>query len=704
MFYPIENGSVFEVQDNAFGFVYECQLPPVGYGKNIMTGEIEKTDILQRSNIPEEQYFQRIPLPIDYKAKRKVEQERQKIDKFYVDPYLEDFRTQDWHRRLCGVWFICFNEELGVSEPIYLTGQHWMYLNWWIYQGKYMDYREPDRETFYVVSYCQEDPKNLGLNELTQRKSGKTGRSGLVAYERTSRLANHHCGIQSKSDTDGFTMFKKAVVHPWRKLPHFYRPIYDLMKGDDPNELRFFATSRRGAQALEEDESEEALESFMDYGTSDEGFYDGPELQTWISDESGKTRRNVSIKERFRVVRESREDTGGDIENFFWSTTTVEVEKDEAENEEFQEFTAQSNPLVRDDNGMTLSGYYTIFQPCTKYMYFSKYGRPDQKKALEYIMNRRRKLEEAGDLRGLSSYKRKKPITFKEAFSADGEFALYNPELINRQIDNIQWTDKFTELGDLLWDGGYRVKRPVVKADGSIEYVPNKLNWVDNAVNGKFERVKGWEPKEPNKVYFNNGNYMPNNNFAHRVGCDPFKYDKTKDKRRSNCAAFAYQLADPLFPSDKFADMFTLRYAQRPDSTRLANEEVLKMGWWCGCEILFERNVNHWKNDFQDWECAGFLMWMPDEVEPGIITAGNAVQTICNFTEAYINEFIEKVYFKTLLKRETGWLGFKVEDTEKFDEPMAAGITLVAVKGNPAIRNNQYTVDINDWFGRKKVG
>jgi len=228
------------------------------------------------------------------------------------------------------------------------------------------------------------------------------------------------------------------------------------MKGDDPNELRFFATSRRGQQALEEDESEEALESFIDYGTSDEGFYDGPELQTWISDESGKTRRNVSIKERFRVVRESREDTGGDIENFFWSTTTVEVEKDEAENEEFQEFTAQSNPLIRDDNGMTLSGYYTIFQPCTKYMYFSKYGRPDQKRALEYINNRRRKLEEAGDLRGLSSYKRKKPITFKEAFSADGEFALYNPELINRQIDNISWTTGFTELGDLLWEDGYR--------------------------------------------------------------------------------------------------------------------------------------------------------------------------------------------------------------------------------------------------------
>jgi hypothetical protein len=31
--------------------------------------------------------------------------------------------------------------------------------------------------------------------------------------------------------------------------------------------------------------------------------------------------------------------------------------------------------------------------------------------------------------------------------------------------------------------------------------------------------------------------------------------------------------------------------------------------------------------------------------------------------------------------KESGWLGFKVEDTEKFDEPMAFGITMIAVKG-----------------------
>jgi hypothetical protein len=39
----------------------------------------------------------------------------------------------------------------------------------------------------------------------------------------------------------------KAVVQPWQKLPDFFRPVFDTMKGDAPkDELRFFATSKRG--------------------------------------------------------------------------------------------------------------------------------------------------------------------------------------------------------------------------------------------------------------------------------------------------------------------------------------------------------------------------------------------------------------------------------------------------------------------------
>lgn len=707
MFYPIENGSVYEIPDNAFGFIYKCQLPPIGYGVNSTTGELEETDVIKRSEIPEEQYWERYKLPNDYKEKRKAEEERQAFDRYYFDPYLEKIRQQEWKRRLCGIWFWNYNPKTKESSPVYITGVHYLYITYWKFQGKFMDFRINDMEFWYIVKYMEADPNCLGINEITKRKLGKTAKLGCWLYERTSRMENSHAGFQSKTDPDAAEVMLKAIVLPWQKLPHFFRPIYDTMKGDEPSELRFFHTSRRGSSADKERNQEDALESWIDYGASGESVYDGPELDSYGSDEAGKTKKPVNIKERQNVVRYCAEIDGEFKHRKQIYTTTVEIEEDkngnlEEENYDFLELTTMSNPLERDDNGRTMSGLYTYFLPAQLGMYFDKYGYPNTDKAIIYLNNTRKKYEEEKKLRELSSFKRKNPMTFKEAFSADGSQTLYNPELLNRQLEAISWTNKFTEFGNLKWKDGFKVKRP--NPNIPDEYIPNEVYWEADP-KGKFEKIVGWFPQNPNKVFQMGATYFPNNNFGMRIGCDPFKYDKTKDKRRSNCAAFAYQIPDKIFKTE-YDDMFVLRYAFREESTREANEDILKMAWWCGCEVLFERNINHWKNDFGDWECAGFLTWLPGEVEPGIITTGNAatsaVQVICNYTEAYINEFIGKVYFKSLIRKETGWLGFKVEDTEKFDEPMAAGITLISVKG--AMRKNRSEpLNISDFFPKRKV-
>lgn len=706
MFHPIPNGTLYEVPDNAFGFIFKCYLPPIGYGVSSKSGKVLPTEILKRSEIPEEQYWERPILPRDFKERRNKEKATQRIDKDFVDPSLEEIRVREWKRRIRGVWFWNYNPTLKKSECVYITGLNYLYITYWRFQGKYMDFRIPDRDLFYVIEYCMQDPDCLGINELTKRKNGKTARVGCWCYERASRLKFHHGGLQSKSDKDAEQAFKKAFVQPWQKLPDFFKPRYDLMKGEEPSEIRFFPTARRGSTILEEDnENEEPLESFIDYMPSTEGAFDGPELHSYVSDEAGKTKKPVDIKERQNITRFCTE-IDGEMKGKHYYTTTVEVEKGEEENYEFQEMTANSNPLDRDENNRTGTGLYTYFLPAPKGMMFDdRYGYPNEVRANQFLSNTIKSYEAKGDTRGLSSFKRKNPRSFKEAFSADGEYALYNPELLNRQLDNIQWTTKFTERGDLKWKDGFRVKKPFELPNGTTDYTPSAVYWEANP-NGKFEKVATWFPAEPNKVYHRGISYMPNNSFEYKIGCDPFKYDKTKDKRRSNCAAYAYKIPDPLFKSE-FDDMFVLKYAFREESTRAANEDVLKMAWWLGSDVLFERNVNHWKNDFRDWECAGFLAWVPDEVEPGIITStgqNSGVQVICNYTEAYINEHIEKVYFKSLIRKETGWLGFKVEDTEKFDECMAAGITLIAVKGVAKNRadQNQFT-DIGKYFRMNKV-
>lgn len=688
-----------DISDNAFGFVYRCHLPKIGYGINASNGLMQETDILPASEIPTEHFWIRPTLPHDFKIKRNKEKEVQKIDPIYVDEYLEEIRRREWKRRLCGVWFWNYNPIKKESQLEYITGLHYLYITYWKFQGKLMDFRIEDMKLFYVAAYWMEDDKCLGGNEITKRKIGKTARVGCWGYERVSRLNFHHGGLQSKSDDDAEGAFKKAIIHPWQKLPDFFRPRYDLMKGEEPTELRFFATARRGSKAEEDDNSiEEPLESFFDYKVSTESAYDGPELHTYISDEAGKTKKPVSIKERQNVVRFCTE-IDFEIKGKQWYTTTVEPEKGEEENYEFQELTANSNPLERDENGFTGTGLYTYFLPAQKGMYinkeYAKYGYADEEMNLKFIENKIKALEEKNDTRGVSSFKRKNPRNLKEAFSADGEFALYDPELINEQLDKISWGNPTTERGDLEWKDGFEFERPIVKANGDIEYEINEVIWKANP-SGRYEKVIGWWPKEPNKVYKNNGKFLPNNNFANRIGCDPFKYDKTKDKRRSKCAAFNYQIKDELYHNDPYNDMFTIKYVHRANGTKESNMDVLKMVWLCGCQVLFERNVNHWKSDFTQWNCEGFLMWLPGELEPGIYTdgTGTVVQIGCNYTEAYINQHISKVFFKSLMRKDTGWLGFKVEETQKFDEPMAAKFTLIAVKGKRYTKRSEQTQNI----------
>ena len=89
-------------------------------------------------------------------------------------------------------------------------------------------------------------------------------------------------------------------------------------------------------------------------------------------------------------------------------------------------------------------------------MYFDDYGYPDEEKAITFLLNEMKKLEDDGDTRGLSSFKRKNPMNFKMAFSADGASALYDPELINTQLDDIIWRQgDITERGDLVWKDGF---------------------------------------------------------------------------------------------------------------------------------------------------------------------------------------------------------------------------------------------------------
>lgn len=280
MYSEIPQGSTVEIQG------LPCHIPPEGYVWNIVTKQLEYRGVFRRSDKPEEQYWERFPLPSWYKSVIKAEDEYEKKKKpgdaeFYDERY-EKFKQQEWDRRLNGFWIMIR------GKSVYLVGPHYLYLQWFSIDVGYPKFRVPDLEYFYFGQYCIEDPESMGWIEITKRRFGKTFRAGLFLIEYVTRTKMTNAGIQSKTGGDAKKVFSKAVVAPFKKLPKFFRPEYDMSLGITPKtEMRFQQTNIRGKKA-EEGLDKDELGSMIDHQSADVVAYDGQKLHRYVADECGK--------------------------------------------------------------------------------------------------------------------------------------------------------------------------------------------------------------------------------------------------------------------------------------------------------------------------------------------------------------------------------------------------------------------------------
>ncbi|HEV3223854.1 MAG TPA: hypothetical protein VGZ90_13290 [Puia sp.] len=670
MFYPIKDGSVEHVNE------YKCQLPTVGYGKNRLTGELEYVGVIKRSNKKEEQYWERIALPKDWDKKEKLEMEMQKGDANYYDPELEKIREKHWRYRLCGLW-VMIN---GVAT--YIPCSFYFYLNWCPLDIGYPDYWESDRRFFYVWEYCVEDPYCGGMIDIEGRRSGKTFKAGSILLDRASLFKNHHAGIQSKTTVDCKGIFQKTIISFFKKLPSFFRPVFDESQGVTPkSELRFFKTNIKGRKALNILGGVE-LESWIDFGSHEPLYYDGTKLNTYFMDEYGKTEES-SVWDRWECVKFCLMDKGKWIGKAILTSTIEEQDNRMDDPKKLWEY---SDPEDKNANGRTKSGLYRYFVPSYERpmmngdeKLYDNFGKPDKEKTIQYILNEREGVRD--DPRSLSALIRKMPMSIVEAFRINAATCLYDDIKLNDQLDRISWKDNLTEKGSFAWKDG----EPFTE-----------IVW-EKSKTGRFEMCSAFVMKDANKVLKQNERYTPNNNLAFAAGVDPFKYDKVADNRRSDCAAFIYKKRDSGDPNNIFNDAFVCKYTYRAPTTAIQYDDIIKMLWFFGCQALFERNVDSFKEYFKAKNCQNFLMWLPGETEPGLYSDGhgNMIQSLSDYTEAYINEFIEKVFFKDLIK---DWLEFDVGKTTKFDRAIGAGMALIATKRHQPKQYQKKSNEVTDYF------
>lgn len=640
MYEKIEGGTVIDIQG------LKCNLPPEGYVFNIITKQVEFRGVYKRSENQSEQYWKRILLPDWYQdtMKKWDEFDKKKKDdetEFY-DERLEDYKKQEWDRRLNGFWY------MNNGTPTYLTGLHYLYLQWWPIDIGYPKFRMPDLEKFYFMDYCIQDPLCMGMLEVTKRRFGKSFVAGLFVSEYITRTKMTNGGIQSKTGSDAKKFFAKTVVNPFRRLPKFFRPEYDMSLGVNPKtEMRFQKTNVRGKKA-EESVDKDELGSIIDHQSADTVAYDGQKLHRYVADECGKT-TEVNVYDRHEVVRYCLLDDEGKIIGKALYTTTVEkltTEKDGVQ-DAFKLLWEESNQDKRQDNGTTSSGLYRFFMSAKRTRNFNDFGFPDENKTLDMILADRETVK--NNPRALSARVRKEPLTIDEAFSTDSDKCIFN-------VMNIGAREQYLKENPVL-------KRHIV----FYRDIDQTVRWRNiNDKEEDFHWVITQFPKsgEENKHIYDVKTRKPGRVSDGAIAIDGYS-NSQGGKYGSKASAWIgrrYDLLNPETTGKAVGHLYG-----RPQIKETLHEQVLLAAEFYGYQAWYEHNSDDYLSYFRDRGRVGYLGSYPvSTIDPskretaerhkGFPTTPFSLTKQTDVGIMYFESHIDSIDFENLL-----------EDAKKFD-------------------------------------
>jgi len=616
---------------------------------------------------------------------------------FDWDKYPTDFK-EDWYeyidkefeRREKGFWF--YNN----GEPTYVTGTHYMYLQWSKIDIGSADYRESNRIFFIFWEACKADVRCYGMSYLKNRRSGFSFMASGETVNMATMSTDARFGILSKSGADAKKMFTDKVVPISINYPFFFRPIQDGM--DRPKtELAYrIPASRLTRKKLNEGLTEqdlEGLDTTIDWKNTGDNSYDGEKLKLLVHDESGKWERPDNILNNWRVTKTCLRLGSRIVGKCMMGSTSNALEKGGGN---FKKLYNASDVTSRNRNGQTSSGLYSLFIPMEwNYEGFidshglpvfdnptkdrvDPSGIPITIGVIEHWENEVEGLKSDQD--GLNEYYRQFPRTEKHAFRDETKQSLFNLAKIYEQIDHNEDLNNLSSVttGSFQWENGVK--------DSRVLFMPNK--------DGNF-RIS-WVPpfNLQNRVILKNGSKYPGNEHCGAFGCDSYDISGTVDGRGSNGSLHGLT---KFSMEDVPPNHFFLEYIARPQTAEIFFEDVLMACVFYGMPILCENNKPRLLYHFKRRGYRGYSMNRPDKVwnklsvtEKDIGGIPNssedikqahaaAIETYINTSVGYTENGFGDMYFQRTLE---DWAKFNINNRTKHDASISSGLALMACNKN----------------------
>jgi hypothetical protein len=234
---------------------------------------------IQRHASKAEQYWEREELSKDLARIQSIFHWNEMPSQF-KDRWI-DYIEQQFENREHGVWF------MNNGVPTYITGSHWMYMQWSSIDIGYPDFREANRIFYIFWEACRADYRCFGMIYLKIRRSGFSFMSSSECVNIGTLARDARIGILSKTGPDAKKMFTDKVVPINSRLPFFFKPVMDGM--DKPKtELAFrLPASKITKKNMYDIQTEEidGLDTTIDWKNTDDNSYDGEKLLFLAHDE-----------------------------------------------------------------------------------------------------------------------------------------------------------------------------------------------------------------------------------------------------------------------------------------------------------------------------------------------------------------------------------------------------------------------------------
>ena len=598
-----------------------------------------------------------------------------------------DFIDQEFKRRDEGFWF------MNNGEPTYITGSHYMYLQWSKIDVGAPDFREANRLFFIFWEACKADKRCYGMCYLKNRRSGFSFMSSAETVNQATISSDSRYGILSKSGSDAKKMFTDKVVPISINYTFFFKPIQDGM--DRPkSELAYRVPAskftRRKITSNEKLEELVGLDTTIDWKNTGDNSYDGEKLALLVHDESGKWERPDNILNNWRVTKTCLRLGSRIIGKCMMGSTSNALDKG---GDNFKKLYNDSNVKERNRNGQTRSGLYSLFIPMEwNYEGFiDEFGRPVFDTPERECLGPDGELIDIGvienweneadglknDQDALNEFYRQFPRTEEHAFRDETQNSIYNLVKIYEQIDYNEGirNSAAVSVGNFQWVNGIK--------DTNVIFYPDPK--------GRFK--VSWVPpiNLQNRFILKNGIKLPGNEHVGAFGCDSYDISGTVDGKGSKgslhgLTKFSMEDAPP--------NHFFLEYIARPQTAEMFFEDVLMACVFYGMPLLAENNKPRLLYYFKRRGYRGFSMNRPDKVWNKLSVAEKEVGGIPNSSEdikqahaAAVEMYIQahvghlgdgvygNIYFNETLN---DWAKFDIYKRTKFDASISSGLAVMA--------------------------